>query len=90
MRELHIPSDANDSAIQEALMKLFNVQVQDQSKIVAAEGQANRAKRSVSVSDEALKAQIQKSTQVFKASISDSVQSSLVQPESESKPSRSV
>ena len=30
VRELHVPSDANDSAIQEALMRLFNAQVQEQ------------------------------------------------------------
>ena len=30
VRELRVPSDADDSAIQEALMKLFNAQVQEQ------------------------------------------------------------
>ena len=62
-------------------MKLFNAQVQDQSETVSVEGQASRAKRSVSHSDQALK-----------ASVSDSVrdQSSSDQPESESKPSSSV
>ena len=32
VRELHVPSDAHDSAIQEALMKLFNAQTRDQSE----------------------------------------------------------
>ena len=54
VRELRIPSDVDDSAIQEALMKLFNAQVQDQSETLSDEGQANRAKRSVE--DQALKA----------------------------------
>ena len=60
VRELRAPSDANDSAIQEALMKLFNAQVQDQSETVsdAVEGQAIRAKRSDSDSDQALKASV--------------------------------
>ena len=93
--ELRVPSDADDSAIQEALMKLFNAQVQeqvkDQSQSDAVEGQASRAKRSVE--DQALKAQI--SDQALKASDSvrdqiSSVQSSSDQLESESKTSRSV
>ena len=78
VRELRVPSDADDSAIQEALMRLFNAQVRDQSETVSVEGQAIRAKRS---------------DQALKASVSDqisSVQSSSVQPESESKTSRSV
>ena len=58
VKELRVPSDADDSAIQEALMRLFNAQVQeqvrDQSESVAVEGQANTAKRSVE--DQALKA----------------------------------
>ena len=82
VRELRVPSDADDSAIQEALMKLFNAQVRDQSETVSVEGQAIRAKRSVSDSDQALKASV--SDQI------SSVQSSSVQPESESKTSRSV
>ena len=60
-------------------MKLFNAQVQKQSETVSIEGQANRAKRSVSDSDQALK-----------ASVSDLVQSSSDQPESKSKHSSSV
>ena len=47
VRELRIPSYTDDTAIQEALMKLFNAQAQDQSESVAIEGQAVRAKRSV-------------------------------------------
>ena len=70
------------NAIQEALMKLFNAQFRDQSETVSVEGQAIRAKRSVSDSDQALKASV--SDQI------SSVQSSPVQPESESKTSRSV
>ena len=56
-------------------MKLSNAQVRDQSEIVANEGQAVRAQRSVE-------------DQALKASVSD--QFSPDQPESESKPSRSV
>ena len=70
VRELRVPSDADDSAIQEALMRLFSAQVQKQSETVSVEGQAVRAKRSVSDSDQALKAQI--SDQTLKASVSDS------------------
>ena len=84
VRELRVPSNADDSAIQEALMKLFNAQVQEQIKdrlkSDAVEGQASRAKRSVE-------------DQALKASVSDqirSVQSSSDQPESELKQSRSV
>ena len=71
-------------------MKLFNAQVQNQSETMSVEGQAVRAKRSVSKSDQVLKAQI--SDQALKASVSDSDrdQSSSDQPESESKTSRSV
>ena len=86
VRELRVPSDADDSAIQEALMKLFNAQVQeqvrDQTVSDAVEGQAVRAQSSVS--DQALKASVSVRDQ------SSSVQSSSVQPESESKTSRSV
>ena len=35
VNELRVPSDADDSAIQEALIKLFNAQVKDQSETVA-------------------------------------------------------
>ena len=59
VRELHVPSDADDSAIQEALIRLFNAQIQeqvrDESESDAVEGQGSRAKRSVE--DQALKAQ---------------------------------
>ena len=82
VRELRVPSDADDSAIQEALMRLFSAQVRDQSETVSIEGQAIRAKRSVSESDQALKASV--SDQI------SSVQSSPIRPESESKPSSSV
>ena len=79
VKELHVPLDADDSAIQVALMKLFSAQVQEQLETVSVEGQASKAKRSVSDLDQALK-----------ASVSDSVQSSSNQPESESKPLSSV
>ena len=51
------------------------------------EGHASKAKRSVSASDQALKAK--SSDQTLKASVSDSIQSSSDQPVSESKPSNS-
>ena len=38
--ELRVPSDANDIAIQEALMRLFNAHIQDQKDV--EEGQAIR------------------------------------------------
>ena len=82
VKELRVPLDADDMAIQEALMKLFNAQVRDQSETVLVEGQAVRAERAVTDSDQALK-----------ASVSDqirSVQSSSIRPESKSKTSRSV
>ena len=84
VKELHIPLDADDSAIQEALMKLFSAQVQDQTETVVEEGQAVKAQRSVE--DQALKAK--SSYQALKSSIS--IQSSSAQPESEFKPSRSI
>ena len=56
VRELHVPSNADDSVIQEALMKLFNAQTGDQPESVVVEGQASRAKRSVTKSDQVLKA----------------------------------
>ena len=77
VKELRVPSDADDTAIQEALMRLFNAQVRDQSETVAEEGQAVRAQRSVLESDQALK-----------ALVSDQI--SPVQSVSKSKPSRSV
>ena len=79
VRELCVPLDADDNAIQEALMRLFSAQVQNQLETVSIEGQAVRAKRSISESDQALK-----------ASVSDSIQPSSDQPVSESKQSRSV
>ena len=82
VRELRVPSDADDTAIQEALMKLFNAQVRDQSKSVAVEGQAIRAQRSVE--DQAVKAK--SSVQALKASVSDQINS----VQSESKSPRSV
>ena len=54
VKELCVLSDSDDSTVQEALMKLFNAQVEDQSELVVVEGQASRAKRSVE--DQALKA----------------------------------
>ena len=72
VRELRVPSDADDSAIQEALMKLFSAQVQDQSETMSVEGQALKAQ----ISDQALKASV---------SDLDRDQSSSVRPESESK-----
>ena len=46
VRELRVPPNADDEAIQEALLRLFNVQVQAQSVSDSDEGQAVRAKRS--------------------------------------------
>ena len=97
VNELRIPSDADDEAIQEALLRLFNAQVReqvrDQSVSVVEEGQAIRAQRSISESDQALKAKI--SDQALKASDtirdqSSFVQSSADQPKSEFKSSSSV
>ena len=83
VRELRVPSDADDQAIQEALIKLFNAQFQDQkqSETVVKEGQAIRAKST----DQALKAQTE---QALKASVSDLMQSNSSSVQ-ESKPSRS-
>ena len=69
VRELRVPSNASDEAIQEALKRLFNAQGQVQSESDAFEGQAVRAKSSVS-------------DQALKASGSDQVQSNAVQSES--------
>ena len=84
VRELRVPSDADDSAIQKALMRLFNAQVQehvrDQSESNAVEGQASKAKRSVE--DQALEALDSVKDQI------SSVQSSSVIPESELKTTR--
>ena len=66
VRELRVTSNADYTAIQEALMKLFNAQVRDQSESVAVEDQASRAKRSVE--DQALKEQSSDSDQALKAS----------------------
>ena len=88
VKELRVLSDADDSAIQEVLMKLFNAQVQDQSESVAVEGLASRAKRSVE--DQALKAQSSDSDQALKASDSARDQFSPDQSKSETMPSRSV
>ena len=97
VNELRVPSDADDEAIQEALLRLFNAQVReqvrDQSVSVAEEGQAVRAQRLVLGSAQALKAK--SSAQALKASDtvrdqSSSIQSSSIQPESELKPSSSV
>ena len=85
MRELRVPSDADDSAIQETLMRLFSAQVQHQSETVAEEGQAVKAQRSVE--DQVLKAKRSEtdSDQALKASVSTSVQFRSDQPETESK-----
>ena len=90
MNELRVPSNVDDNAIQEALMKLFNAQVRDQTESVANEGQANRAKRSVSVLDEVLKVQSSDLDQALKAADSIQPQFNPDQPKSESKTSRSV
>ena len=89
VKELRVPSDADDNAIQDALRKLFNAQVQEQiraqSETVsdAVEGQASRAKRSVE--DQALKAQSSESVQALKASVRDQISSVQFSSESESK-----
>ena len=88
VNELRVPSDTDGGATQEALMKLFNAQVQDQIESVAVEGQVSGAKRSDSDTDQVLKASIL--AQALKASDSVSDQISLDQPESESKTSRLV
>ena len=58
VRELRVPSDAGDQVIQEALIKLFNAQVQGQKQAdtVAVEDQATRAQSSESI--QALKASV--------------------------------
>ena len=77
VKELRVPSDADDSAIQEALRKLFNAQNQvqeqnrDQSKTSAVEGQASKAQRSESV-------------QALKASVSDQINAVQFSSKSES------
>ena len=87
VKELRVPSDADDNAIQDALRKLFNAQVQeqirDQSISDAVEGQASRAKRSVE--DQALKAQSSESVQALKASVRDQISSVQFSSKSESK-----
>ena len=75
VRELRVPSDADDQAIQEALKKLFSAQVRDQAQSIAVEGQA-------------IKAQSSNSVQALKVAVSDQIssnQSSFNQPKSESK-----
>ena len=81
VRELRVPLDADDNAIQEALKKLFNAQVQEQRRDQT---------ETVAVEDQAIKAQSSESVQALKASVSaqinsDRDQSSSDQPESESK-----
>ena len=77
VKELRVPSDADDSAIQEALRKLFNAQNQvqeqkrDQSETSAVEGQASKAQRSESV-------------QALKASVSDQINAVQFSSKSES------
>ena len=89
VKELRVPSDADDNAIQDALRKLFNAQVQEQIKAQTetvsdpVEGQASRAKRSVE--DQALKAQSSESVQALKASVRDQISSVQFSSESESK-----
>ena len=78
VRELRVPSDADDIAIQEALMKSFGAQAQNQSEIVSVEGQAVRAKRSVSDSDQALKASVSDSV-IKKLGMGRRVSTSLVE-----------
>ena len=43
VKDLRVPSDADDTAIQETLIRLFNAQVRDQSETVVEEDQAVRA-----------------------------------------------
>ena len=89
VKELRVPSDADDNAIQDALRKLFNAQVQEQiraqSETVsdAIEGQASRAKRSVE--DQALKAQSSESVQALKALVRGQISSVQFSSDSESK-----
>ena len=59
VRELRVPSNADDEAIQEALKRLFDAQGQVHSDSIAVEGQAVRAQGSVSKSGQALKAKSQ-------------------------------
>ena len=68
---VHVPSDVDDSTNQEALMKLFNAQIQDQSETIANEGQTIRVQRSVE--DQALKAKRSDTDldHALKASVSD-------------------
>ena len=86
VKELRVPSDADDSAIQEALMRLFSAQVQgqvrDQTVSDAVEGQAVRAQSSVL--HQALKASDSIRDQCSSAQFHSD------QPESESKTTRSV
>ena len=56
VKELRVPSDADDNAIQDALRKLFNAQTRDQTDTVAVEDQAIRAQSSELV--QALKASV--------------------------------
>ena len=83
MKELCITSDADESAIQDALMRLFNVQTKDQTELIAVKGQVSRAK--ISVDDQALKAKSSDLDQALKASDLVQDQFSLVYPESKSK-----
>ena len=86
VEELRVPSDANDTAIQEALMKLFNAQSRGQDQSVAIQGQANRAPRSDQRADQALKAS--ESDQAIRATDQDQISS--VQFKSEIKTSSPV
>ena len=81
VRELRVPLDADDNAIQEALKKLFNAQAQEQRRDQT---------ETVVVEDQAIKAQSSESVQALKASVLaqinlDRDQSSSDPPESESK-----
>ena len=83
VKELRVPLDADDNAIQDALRKLFNAQIQEQKK---------EQTETVAIEDQAIKAQSSESVQALKASVSAqiSVHSSTVSDsESKIKPSSS-
>ena len=78
VKELRVPSDADDNAIQDALRKLFNAQVREQIR-------AQSETVADAVEDQALKAQSSESVQALKASVRDQISSVQSSPESESK-----
>ena len=86
VEELRVPSNANDTAIQDALMKLFNAQSRGQDQSVAIQSQASRAPRSDQRVDQALKAS--ETDQAIRATDQDQISS--VQFKSEIKTSSPV